>query len=101
MVKLNLLGKLFIASLGAWAVGKVTNVKLRGSAEEIEAIANALMSSRKFQDELSRPGATVNSVVSKLNVKNMSAKEFERVFSVPWPLVIPFLIYMSNAYHYM
>ena len=85
-LKVNLLGKIFFATLGAWLVGKFVNTKLRGSPQEIEAVANALAASRKFQDELSRPGATVDSVVQKLGIKHMSASEFERVLGVPWPL---------------
>jgi hypothetical protein len=85
---LNLTGKLLVASLGAWLVGKYTNTKLRGSSEEVEAVKNALLSSRKFQDELQRPGATVASVMEKLRIKQMSAAEFERVLGVRWPLSI-------------
>lgn len=72
--------------MGAWFVGHATRTKLRGTSEEINAVAAALLSSRKFQDELNRPGATVESVMEKLNIKNMSAREFERVFGTPWPL---------------
>ena len=54
--------------------------------EEIEAVTNALHASKLFQDELNRPGATVQSVVQKLGVKHMSAAEFERGLGVPWPL---------------
>lgn len=83
---LNLLGKMFLTAVGAWVIGKATNLKLRGTPQEINAVANALKSSRKFQDELAKPGATVQSVMEKLRVKNMSAREFERVFGVKWPL---------------
>lgn len=83
---LGLTGKILLASLGAWLVGKAVNTKLRGNREEIMAVMNALMSSRRFQDELRNPGASVQSVVEKLKVKQMSAAEFERVFGVPWPL---------------
>lgn len=82
----NTTGKLFLASLGAWMVGKYVNTKLRGNRDEISAIANALMSSRKFQEELNRPGASVESVMEKMRVKEMSASTFERVFGVRWPL---------------
>ena len=83
---LNLTGKLLLASLGAWLVGKVVNTKIRGNQDEMSAVANALMASRRFQDELHRPGATVQSVIDKLRVKQMSASEFERVLGVKWPL---------------
>jgi hypothetical protein len=85
-LKMNLLGKIFFGTLAAWLVGKAVNTKLRGSREEIDAVSNALMSSRRFQDELDRPGASVDSVVQKLGIKHMSATEFERVLGVPWPL---------------
>lgn len=83
---LNLTGKLILASLGAWFVGKVVNTKIRGNKDEVTAIANALLASRRFQDELYKPGATVQSVVEKLKIKQMSAVEFERVLGIAWPL---------------
>lgn len=83
---LNLTGKLLLASLGAWLVGKVVNTKIRGNEDEMSAVANALMASRRFQDELHRPGATVQSVIDKMRIKQMSASEFERVLGVKWPL---------------
>ena len=85
-MQLNILGKLFIGALGAWIVGKATKTKVRGTPEEIRAVAMALASSRRFQEELENDGATVKSVMAKLDVKNMSAKEFERILGVPWPL---------------
>lgn len=82
----GLLGKIFLATLGAWFVGKVVNTKIRGTKEQVNAVSQAMVASRRFQDELNSPGASVDSVVKKLNVKNMSASEFERVFGVKWPL---------------
>jgi len=83
---LNFSGKLFLTALGSWLVGKAVNTKLRGSRDEISAVTNALLASRKFQDELRKPGATIQSVIDKLHVKQMSAAEFERVMGVQWPL---------------
>lgn len=83
---LNLLGKMFFASAAAWLIGKMVNLKVRGTPDQVHAVQNALLSSRRFQDELQRPGASVESVVQKLGVKHMSAQEFERVLGVPWPL---------------
>ena len=71
---LNLAGKLFFAACGAWLLGKATNMKLRGTKDEIDAVANAMISSRRFQDELNRPGATVQSVIDKLGLKHASAR---------------------------
>ena len=83
---LNLTGKIMLASLGAWMLGKIVNIKLRGNQSEVTAIANALMASRRFQDELRHPGASVQSVMEKLRVKNMSAAEFEKTLGIRWPL---------------
>lgn len=82
----SLFGKLFYASCAAWLVGKLVDIKFRGSREQAEVVASALLSSRRFQDELDRPGATVESVVQKLGIKHMSAMQFEKTFGVPWPL---------------
>ena len=85
-LRLNLLGKVLFAAIGAAVVGRATNLKLRGSEEEIRAVADAMMASHRFQEELCRPGATVESVMQQLGLKHASAREFERILGVPWPL---------------
>lgn len=85
-LEFDLTGKIFLATIGAWLVGKVVNTKIRGSQSDITAVANALMASKHFQEELCRPGATVQSVVDKLRVKKMTSAEFERALGIPWPL---------------
>lgn len=83
---MNLLGKIFFTALGAWLVGKATNMKVRGTEDEVQALSNAMLSSRRFQEELRAPGASVESVMQKLGLKHASAKEFERILGIPWPL---------------
>ena len=85
-LKLNLLGKIFFASVAAWLVGKAINLKIRGTPEEIKVVSDAMMASKRFQDELNRSGATVESVMQKLGLKHATAREFERILGVPWPL---------------
>jgi hypothetical protein len=85
-LRVSLFGKILFGTLAAWLVGKYVNTKIRGSREQVEAMASALSASKKFQDELMKPGATVDSVIQKLGVKHMSASQFERVMGVPWPL---------------
>ena len=85
-LRLNLLGKVFFAAVGAWLVGRATNIKIRGTQEEIQAVTSAMMASRRFQEELERPGATVESVMQQLGLKHASAREFERILGVSWPL---------------
>lgn len=83
---LNLAGKILLASIGAWLIGRATNVKIRGTEDQVNAVMQAMVASRAFQDELSKPGATIDSVMSKLNVKNMTVAEFEKLFHLKWPL---------------
>ncbi len=85
-LKLNLLGKIFFTAAAAWLIGRALNMKIRGTPAEVQAVANAMMASRRFQDELKRPGASVESVMQKLQLKHASAREFERILGVPWPL---------------
>ncbi len=85
-LRMNLLGKIFFAAVGAWLVGRATNIKIRGTQEEIQAVTSAMMASRRFQEELERPGATVESVMQQLGLKHASAREFERILGVSWPL---------------
>lgn len=85
-LKMNLLGKVFLVAVASWLVGKATNLKLRGSHAEVEAVANAMMASRRFQEELSRPGASMDSVMDRLGLKHATAQEFERILGVPFPI---------------
>lgn len=85
-LRLNLLGKIFFAAVGAWLVGKATNLKIRGTPAEVKAVADAMMASRRFQEELDRPGATVESVMQRLGLKHASAREFEAILGVPFPI---------------
>lgn len=85
-LRLNLLGKVFFAAAAAWVIGRACNLKIRGTPREIEAVSNAMMASRRFQDELNRSGATVESVMQNLGLKHASAREFENILGVPWPL---------------
>ena len=83
---MNLLGKLFVTAVGAWLVGKATNIKVRGSQDEVQVVANAMLASKRFQDELRAPGASIESVMEKLGLKHATAREFERILGVPFPL---------------
>lgn len=85
-IQMSTTGKLFLAGLAAWIVGRASKLKIRGTQNEVAAITSALKSSRRFQDELKKPGATVQSVMNALNIKNLRGREFERVLGIPWPL---------------
>lgn len=86
LFKMSTIGKLFLAGLAAWIVGKSSRMKIRGTQEEIDTIANALRASKRFRDEISKEGATVQSVMEKLHLKNASAADFERILGIPFPI---------------
>ena len=85
-LKLSTVGKVFALAAGAWLVGKASHIKVRGDADGIEALKRALMSSRRFQDELRKKNATAQSVIQKLGLKNASAAQFKSITGVDWPL---------------
>lgn len=82
----NLSGKLLFATIGAMLVGKSIDTKLCCTNEQLAVIASALKNSKLFQEELHRPGASVNSIIGRLGAKHVSAAEFEKTFRIPWPL---------------
>jgi 8-oxo-dGTP pyrophosphatase MutT (NUDIX family) len=83
---MNLLGKIFFTTLGAWLVGKAVNTKIRGSQNEVRVVTDAMLATKMLHEELKRPDATVESVMDALTTKHVSAKEFEKTFNIPWPL---------------
>lgn len=84
--KLSTVGAIWAMAAGAWLVGKASHIKIRGDADEIELLKRALLSSKRFQSELRKPGATAASVIQALRLKNASASEFTRILGIPWPL---------------
>lgn len=84
--KLSTVGKLFAVGIGAWMAGNASRMKIRGNAKEINALAQALKNSKRFQQELRKPGATAESVIKKLGLAKASASEFQKITGVPWPL---------------
>lgn len=84
--KLSATGKLFFASLVSYLNGSQSIVKLKATPEQIKAISNAVMASKAFQDEVKREGATIESVIEKMRLKNLTAAEFKKITGKPWPL---------------
>jgi hypothetical protein len=83
--KLSATGKLFFASLVAYLAGAKSIVKLKATPEQVKAITDAVMASKAFQDEIKRDGATIESVIEKMRLKNMTAADFKRLTGRPWP----------------
>jgi len=86
---LSTTGKIFFAAMAAYLAGKNSSgafLKVRGTPEELRAIAEALAASKAFQDEINNPSATIDSVINKLNAKNMTAERFLTLTKKIWPL---------------
>ena len=83
---MNLLGKIFFTTLGAWLIGKEVNMKIRGTNEQVRSVANALIATKQLNEEFNDSSATVESVMEKLNIKHTATSEFERQFNIRWPL---------------
>lgn len=79
-------GKLFLAGIAAWVLGKKTNLKLKGTPEQIECIKSCLLATKAFHDELYKPGVTVQALMEKLQHKRNCAAEFEKCLKLPWPI---------------
>lgn len=61
-------------------------IKVRGNPRQMKAFIDAIVSSKAFQDEINRPGATIERVFEKLKIKNMNRTQFERLTGKRWPL---------------
>ncbi len=85
--KLSAIGKLFFASLiVTLTTGKSSPFRVSGRNEDIQILARAIQSSKRFQDEIRKPGATIDSVIRSMDLKNVDARNFQSRFGVPWPL---------------
>jgi hypothetical protein len=82
----NMVAKLFFAAVAGWLVGRNVNTNVRGTPAEIDAVANVMLASKRFQDEMQKPDATVDGIMQQLHIKHIFAREFELVFGIPWPL---------------
>ena len=83
---MSTISKLFLAGVAAWLIGQRVQMKVKGDRADMEKLAAALVASKKFQNELSKPGATAQSVIEKLGLKNMTAKKFEEITGIEWPM---------------
>lgn len=89
--KLSWAGKIFFAGAAAFIMGSAGHeqklpIKVRGTPEQMKAVIDAIVSSKSFQQEISRPGATVDSVIEKLRIRNISKNQFQQLTGRPWPL---------------
>ena len=60
--------------------------KLQGTPEQIKAFQNVINASMEYQKELNSEGATVESVIQKLNQQNQAKVDFKNTTGYDWPL---------------
>lgn len=85
--KLSTLGKIFFAGLATKMAREIAMpLKLKARPEQIQAITDAIMASKQFQDEIQKPGAKIEDVIQKMKLKNINKQSFEKITGKPWPL---------------
>ena len=82
----DLFDKIFLKAVSGLVVGKKVNVQFQGTRRELEVVSEAIDATRKFQNELNRPGASLDSILHRLGKKHVAASEFEKVLGISWPL---------------
>jgi len=91
-IRLSWAGKLFFAGAAAYILGTGMQqkvklpIKVRGTPQQMRAVIDAIVSSKAFQREIGKPGATIDSVVNKLRLRNISKQRFFALTQRPWPL---------------
>lgn len=89
--KLSWAGKIFFAGAAAYILGTAGKkvslpIKIKGSPQQIKAVVDAVVNSKKFQQELQKPGATIDSVVDRLRIRNLSKNQFQQLTGRSWPI---------------
>jgi len=89
--KLSWAGKLFFAGAAGYILGKAITpakmpIKIRGTKKQMQTVINAVVNSKKFQMELNKPGATIDSVIEKLRIRNISKNQFKALVGKSWPI---------------
>lgn len=91
-IKLSWAGKLFFAGAAAYIMGKGAQkkvklpIKVRGTPKQMRAVIDAIVSSKEFQREINKPGATIDSVVNKLRLRNLTKQRFRQLTGKSWPI---------------
>src|SRR5688572_26323380 len=82
---ISVVGKVFLAAIASAALGRPSNVRVKGNPDQVEAIRAALAAAHALRVEIDRPGATVQDVMDKLQVLRAAAATFEDMTGLPWP----------------
>lgn len=86
---LSIPGKIFFAAMASYVLGKNTNgsyMKIKGSPEEMKALADAMAATKSLMDEINNPSTTIETVIEKMSQKRIAADHFEEIIGKKWPL---------------
>jgi hypothetical protein len=76
----------FQAAIASHILGAQTNVRLRGSSEQVRIVAEAINSSKALYEELNNPDTTMEKVSELLEKKHQASKAFQDKLGAPWVL---------------
>lgn len=82
-------GKLFFTTLAA-NLANDSKIKLpmniKGTPEQVKALAQLILSNKAFQDEVKKPDATIESVYKTLQAQGDSRETFKSLFGHDFPI---------------
>ena len=84
--QMSTIGKVFLAGVAGWLIGNKVQMKIKGTQNEMKQFAAALIASKKFQNELSKSDASAETVMQKLEAKNIATQEFKDSTGLEWPM---------------
>ena len=70
--------KLFYAACAAWALGRKVDVRVMGDAREMKALSEALRTTNELREEITRDGATVESMNFRRSVESTGPSKIAR-----------------------
>ena len=77
----------FFSSIASWLIDeKLDNLYVEGTTAQINAVKDAMLASKDFQNELHDPDATLQTITEKLQIKSRAARVFESKLGMPWLL---------------
>lgn len=88
--KLSGMGKLFFSGAAAYIMGKGGKkmklpIKIKGTPKQVQAVTDAIVSSKAFQREVQK-GKSIDQIVDKLKLRNLSKQQFRKLTNKPWPI---------------
>ena len=80
---------MFFAALAAYVTGKAPDnnfIKIKGSPEQMKALADAVAATKSLFDEINNPSTTIEEIIRKMNDKKVAAEDFKEKTGHTWPL---------------